>query len=86
MDEVGTVLPDLEAARAAAVNLMRAVLNEDPERHWAGEEWRVVVHDGAGRELVTLSFAASFASDPEASRSPAAGDLRTQAHPARSEA
>jgi hypothetical protein len=48
-DDVGLELPDIEAAQAAAIELSRQILNEEPEGpFWQDLNWRVEVTDGPG--------------------------------------
>lgn len=59
-DQTGTELPDLTAARHEAVRFAGALLSEDPETFWDGDEWRLNVCDDKGLMLFQLTF---FSSD-----------------------
>ena len=61
-DEVGTDLPDIEAARVQAVVLSGGLLQERPSKIWDGEEWRLEVRKGP-KVLFALTFMATSAPD-----------------------
>ncbi len=61
-DEVGTVLPDIEAARVQAVVLSGGLLQERPSKFWDGKEWRLEVRQGQ-KILFALTFMATNAPD-----------------------
>ncbi|WP_409192606.1 DUF6894 family protein [Bradyrhizobium sp. RDM4] len=49
LGDVGLELPDIDAAQAAAIELSRQILNEEPEGPmWQDNEWRVQVSDSPG--------------------------------------
>jgi len=58
-DREGTELPDVGAARSEAVHLAGRLLQDGAAEFWDSGQWRVVVTDGAGVPLFTLSFTAS---------------------------
>jgi len=60
IDEVGTELPNLTAARQEAVRAAGALIAEHAGRFWETAEWKVVVTDDKGLVLFTLHF---FATD-----------------------
>ena len=66
LDEDGTELADLKAARREAVKFSGEVLREGPgDSLWMGEPWRLWVTDqpnGAGTTLFTLNFSAEVGS------------------------
>ena len=48
-DDVGLELPDIEAAEAAAIELSRQILNDEPGGPlWQSNTWRVEVSDAPG--------------------------------------
>jgi hypothetical protein len=57
LDEDGTELPDIDAARRQAAQLMGQLLRDDPDMFWNGEEWRLDVTDDRGLVLFSLLFA-----------------------------
>ena len=56
LDEDGTELPDLDAARKEAVCMSGEMLRDHAERFWNGEEWNLDVADEGGIVLFTLMF------------------------------
>jgi hypothetical protein len=58
-DTEGTVLRDIDAARREAVKTAAAMLSDDAERFWTGEDWSMDVVDVEGVTLFTLTFSAS---------------------------
>lgn len=56
LDGEGTLLDDVYQARAEAAKMAGKLLSDDAERFWTGEEWQIVVRDGAGLTLFTLIF------------------------------
>ena len=56
-DEDGTELPDIDAARRQAAQLMGQMLCDDPDMFWNGEEWHLDVTDERGLVLFSLLFA-----------------------------
>jgi hypothetical protein len=62
LDTEGTDLPDLAAARNAAVTMSGQILRDGGgETLWAGVPWRLWVTDGSGATLFTLSFSCAEA-------------------------
>jgi hypothetical protein len=57
LDEEGTELPDLKAAREQAIITAGSILRENPDHLWAGNPWRMEVADEGGHLLFTLHFA-----------------------------
>ncbi|MGY3396490.1 DUF6894 family protein [Bradyrhizobium sp. 1200_D9_N1_1] len=48
-DDVGLDLPDIDAAQKAAIELIRQILNEEPDGpFWQDLNWRVEVTDSPG--------------------------------------
>ena len=58
-DHEGTELPNLQAARVAAVELAGGLLKDGAAKFWDGMEWRVEVKDEAGLLLFILDFSAT---------------------------
>ena len=56
LDEVGTELPDMDAARAAAASLAHRLLLDDAERCWSTTDWSLEVKDETGRTVFALRF------------------------------
>jgi hypothetical protein len=56
-DAEGHLLPDLAAARDAAVRMLGQILVDDPLGFVVGGDWRLVVTDEAGVPLFTVSAA-----------------------------
>lgn len=54
--EVGTELPDIDAARAAAASLAHRLLLDDAERFWSTAEWSLEVKDETGSTVFALRF------------------------------
>jgi hypothetical protein len=54
IDDEGTELPDLEAARVEAVRLSGEMLRDHAEQFWGGDEWKLEVTDAAGLMLFKL--------------------------------
>ena len=60
IDDTGTELPDLQSVREEAVKTAGALLREGGHVDlWSGEEWKMVVVDEKGLEVLTLRFSAS---------------------------
>ena len=57
-DAMGTVLPDLAAARRESVRYAGALLADLPDAFWSSRTWAMHVADGH-RTLFTLSFRAT---------------------------
>lgn len=60
-DEVGTVLPDDEAARSEAVRASIGLIYELGEVFWRSGEWSMNVVDEIGRHVVRLTFRGEMA-------------------------
>jgi hypothetical protein len=58
LDDEGTLLRDVAAARVEAVRVAGAMLKDHADQFWALGEWRVVVTDAHRRTLFGLSFQA----------------------------
>jgi hypothetical protein len=56
LDEVGTELPDSDAAQAMAASLARRLLSDDDECYWSTTEWSLDVRDEAGRSVANLQI------------------------------
>lgn len=56
IDNEGTELPSLNAAREEAVQTAAGILRDSSQKLWAGEPWRLEVADGAGDVLLTVNF------------------------------
>jgi hypothetical protein len=56
LDEVGTELPDMDAARVAAVSLAHRLLLDDAEQFWNTMDWSLEVKDETGRTVFSLRF------------------------------
>ena len=56
VDEVGTELPDIDAARAGAASLAHRLLFDDVERFWSTTNWSIEVKDETGSTLLSLQF------------------------------
>ena len=57
-DREGTELPDLAAARHAAVRFAAELLRDHPDEFWNGEDWSMDVADADGLLFFTLMFSA----------------------------
>jgi hypothetical protein len=62
VDDQGTDVPDLAAAKSGAVVLAADLLKETAQTFWDGEEWSMDVSDGDGLILFTLRFTGQMAS------------------------
>lgn len=56
-DKEGTDLPDIGAARAAAITVLSEVLRDNPEEFWRHERFKVTVTDEDQRKLFTIKLA-----------------------------
>ena len=56
LDEVGTELPDIDAAQAAAASLAQRLLLDDAERFWSTTTWSLEVKDETGTTVFALRF------------------------------
>ncbi|TNC49543.1 hypothetical protein FHG66_10500 [Rubellimicrobium rubrum] len=55
-DQVGVVLPDLEAARVTAVATSGAIIKDHAKRFWPDPNWKMRVTDEQGSIVCDLSF------------------------------
>ncbi len=55
-DREGTELPDLDAARVAAVQTAGEMLRDYSQDFWSGQEWTMRVTDETGTDVLTLTF------------------------------
>ena len=55
-DTEGVMLPDVQAARGAAVRSLSQMLGPEAERFWEGEPWSMVVRDEHGGRVLKLVF------------------------------
>jgi len=53
-DKEGTDLPDIGAARSAAIMVLSEVLRDNPDEFWTHERFKVTVTDEAKRTLFTI--------------------------------
>jgi len=61
LDDVGSELPNIEAVRLEAIRASAEILRDlDGQNLWQGHEWRMVVVDDGGAEVLTLRFQASI--------------------------
>jgi hypothetical protein len=73
-DADGLELPDLDAAKAAALKYLREML-WSPREFWRDGRFRVIVTDGEGLTLFTLDLSAEMA-DAEARGAREDGEAR----------
>lgn len=57
-DQVGTLLPDDDAARVEAARVLGQLVNEKPTEVWRGDDLRITVTDEAGLILFTIDITA----------------------------
>jgi len=58
-DEDGADLPDMESVRRCAVKTAGDMLSHGAGAElWSGHEWRMIVTNEAGQEVLVLRFAA----------------------------
>ena len=79
LDEEGTVLDDLTAARVEAVRVAGEMLRDHADAFWDLGEWRVVVTDERQATLFALSFQAIDPANLPATYDLAPGALETAA-------
>ncbi len=60
-DEDGEELPDLEAAKMAAIRVLVETLKGRPDVFWGSEAFRVIVTDHAGLSLFSLELGVIYA-------------------------
>ena len=58
IDNVGTELSGLKAARTEAIQLAGAILRDEGDAFWKGEEWQMNVTDLTGQSVLKLRFSA----------------------------
>jgi hypothetical protein len=58
IDHDGTELPGLRQVRAEAIRTAGAILRDEGDKFWNGEEWHMNVTDASGRSVLTLRFSA----------------------------
>ena len=54
LDQMGSDLPDLAAARTEAVRRITDILNQDAADFWGGTPWSMKVSDAKGLTLFTI--------------------------------
>ena len=58
IDSEGTVLANVDEARAAAIVLSGAMLRDAGGKFWNNGQWQLRVTDAAGNKICALTFAA----------------------------
>src|ERR687893_1302226 len=58
IDNVGIELSGLKAARTEAIQLAGAILRDEGDAFWNGEEWQMNVTDLTGQSVLKLRFSA----------------------------
>jgi hypothetical protein len=58
IDNEGSELADLKEARVEAIQLAGAILRDEGDKFWKGEEWHMNVTDASGLSLLKLHFSA----------------------------
>jgi hypothetical protein len=58
LDDQGAELPDLDAVRREAIRTSGAIIRDGGAELGSGHEWRMVVSDETGREVLVLRFSA----------------------------
>jgi hypothetical protein len=58
IDREGTELPGLREARAEAIRTAGAILRDEGDAFWKGEEWQMNVTDLTGQSVLKLRFSA----------------------------
>ena len=58
IDHEGTEFPNLRTARAEAIRLAGAILRDEGDKFWNGEEWHMNVTDASGQSVLKLRFSA----------------------------
>ena len=59
-DDVGTELPDIDAARNQAIASSAEMIGDHGRKFRLAEFWQMTVTDENGRELLELSFTATI--------------------------
>lgn len=58
IDNEGSELASLKEARVEAIQLAGAILRDEGDTFWKGEEWHMDVTDASGQSLLKLRFSA----------------------------
>ncbi len=58
IDDEGSELAGLKEARVEAIQLAGAILRDEGDEFWNGEEWRMNVTDASGQSVLKLRFSA----------------------------
>ncbi len=61
LDNVGSDLPDLDAVRTEAVKTASELLRSDCRDLWSGSDWKMIVTDESGQQVLMLRFSANEA-------------------------
>lgn len=61
LDDVGSDLPDLDAVRTEAVKTAADLLRGECKDLWSGSDWKMIVTNESGQEVLMLRFSASEA-------------------------
>ena len=56
IDDEGLELPDLDAVRREAIRASGEMIRDGGPVLWSGQDWRMVVSDQSGREVLVLCF------------------------------
>lgn len=59
IDDEGTELPDIEAARKMALRTAGEILASEGDTFWSDGKWRMSVADETGKICFTLDFSAN---------------------------
>src|SRR5918993_3899589 len=65
IDHDGTEFPNLRTARAEAIRLAGAILRDEGDAFWKGEEWQLNVTDLSGQSVLKLRFSDDQGIAPE---------------------
>jgi hypothetical protein len=58
IDNEGSELAGLKEARIEAIQLAGAILRDEGDKFWSGEEWHMNVTDASGQSVLKLRFSA----------------------------
>jgi hypothetical protein len=58
IDNQGSELAGLKEARVEAIQLAGAILRDEGDKFWKGEEWHMDVTDASGLSVLKLRFSA----------------------------
>jgi len=58
IDNQGSELASLKEARVEAIQLAGAILRDEGDKFWNGEEWHMDVTDASGQSVLKLHFSA----------------------------